>query len=978
LEALLAKWEPEESDGDEDNDDGAQHYGILDGFQGEEDLEFFLNLDSGEVPFEMDEEPSFTSNKVCKIMHNRLKALKARFESFLDQMPVLTFNGSSYDLNLIKEYLPKYLCLSDPEEKSFVVKKNNKYLCISNRRLKFLDLTQYLAPGTSYENFLKSYEIAEKKAFFPYDYFSDIGKLEETCLPPMEAFYSELKKVNVLSAEYARYQMLLDKGMTPDKALKSMKLEKIPNTGEENYVWLQKLWKDEGMKTFADLLVYYNNTDVRPGLLAIEKMRQFYQDKGVCLFKSTISLPGVARLLLFRCAEKNKAYFALLGERDRDLHYKISKGIVGGASTIYRRFHEVGKTFIRNNPLKGVENIVGYDSNSLYLNALSREMPTGTPIRRHKKNGFKPEITHKHESMFHCLDYISLTENIAICHKQNSEHELRIGPYLMDGWLPNTNKLWEFQGCWWHACSCVKATNQNNKWLERKREETRLKREYLESEGYEVCYIRECDFKRQIKNDSLLSEFISSKRPVFYQKYPRAVSESTIIDAISWGLLYGIVDCDIQVPETWDQSHVEIDEEEGPQQYFGEFSPLFANTDIPFDKIGDHMQQHVIDKGLSQKPRRSLVGGMKAKRLLLGTPLLQWYINHGLQITAIYEVVEYNPLPCFREFGGMVTDARREGDKGGDSSVIPNTMKLIGNSGYGSLLINKMLHTNTRYVEGETNATRMVNSPRFKKMCPLPEELYEVESSKSRIVIDTPTILGFMILQYAKETMLRFYYDFLIEYCRKDCWEFMESDTDSIYIAISGQTIEDILKPEMRERFHKDLYGHCDEDKISATTYFFPRKCCHKHEKFDNREPGLFKLEFNGGTVMINLCSKTYFIKGRVGEKFSSKGISKKSVENPEQVFRNVLESRESQSCVNMGFRARNNTIFTYTQMRAGFAYHYVKREGLADGVSTKPLDITLCPWSEEELQCLEGRCGDECSVKAFCYKKRAEHKPHP
>ena len=418
LEALLAKWEPEESDGDEDNDDGAQHYGILDGFQGEEDLEFFLNLDSGEVPFEMDEEPSFTSNKVCKIMHNRLKSLKARFESFLDQMPVLTFNGSSYDLNLIKEYLPKYLCLSDPEEKSFVVKKNNKYLCISNRRLKFLDLTQYLAPGTSYENFLKSYEIAEKKAFFPYDYFTDIGKLDETCLPPMEAFYSELKKVNVLSAEYARYQMLLDKGMTPDKALKSMKLEKIPNTGEENYVWLQKLWKDEGMKTFADLLVYYNNTDVRPGLLAIEKMRQFYQDKGVCLFKSTISLPGVARLLLFRCAEKNKAYFALLGERDRDLHYKISKGIVGGASTIYRRFHEVGKTFIRNNPLKGVENIVGYDSNSLYLNALSREMPTGTPIRRHKKNGFKPEITHKHESMFHCLDYISLTENIAICHSK--------------------------------------------------------------------------------------------------------------------------------------------------------------------------------------------------------------------------------------------------------------------------------------------------------------------------------------------------------------------------------------------------------------------------------------------------------------------------------------------------------------------------------------------------------------------------------
>ena len=55
-----------------------------------------------------------------------------------------------------------------------------------------------------------------------------------------------------------------------------------------------------------------------------------------------------------------------------------------------------------------------------------------------------------------------------------------------------------------------------------------------------------------------------------------------------------------------------------PSQYFEEISPLFCTTEVPYYIIGEHMQEHVRF-GLSQKPRRLLVVGMKAKQLLIAT-----------------------------------------------------------------------------------------------------------------------------------------------------------------------------------------------------------------------------------------------------------------------------------------------------------------------------------------------------------------------
>lgn len=117
----------------------------------------------------------------------KIKQLYGKFNAYVSQVPVLGFNSAKYDLNLIKTKLAKHLGLHQ-EEHCFTIKKNNAYACISTEKLKFLDVSHFLAPGTSYAKFLTAYQVDESKGHFPYEWFDDVSKLECNQLPPLLRF----------------------------------------------------------------------------------------------------------------------------------------------------------------------------------------------------------------------------------------------------------------------------------------------------------------------------------------------------------------------------------------------------------------------------------------------------------------------------------------------------------------------------------------------------------------------------------------------------------------------------------------------------------------------------------------------------------------------------------------------------------------------------------------------------------------------
>ena len=114
-------------------------------------------------------------------------------------------------------------------------------------------------------------------------------------------------------------------------------------------------------------------------------------------------------------------------------------------------------------------------------------------------------------------------------------------------------------------------------------------------------------------------------------------------------------------------------------------TPIFKNDDISLDDVGEFMQNYAKQHSIKDVPRRLLIGSYFGKKIGLSTPLLKWYLEHGLVITNIYTVIEYIPNAAFNSFMTQVAQARLDGDHDKDKALIAETMKLIGNSSYGTI-----------------------------------------------------------------------------------------------------------------------------------------------------------------------------------------------------------------------------------------------------------------------------------------------------
>ena len=303
------------------------------------------------------------------------KDQRKKIEEWCDQVPVLGFNSGTYDLNLIKNYFAERL--ADTTNKVRVAKHGNKIMFLLTSGFRFLDIINYLGPGTSYEKWVKAYDCKTTKSWFPYEWFDRPEKLDYPGLPDYPDWYSKLKGDFVLK-------------------LSEWKASK-------------KTFREEGMKTIRDWVRYYNNLDVAPGLEALQKMKNFYTEKGIDIMKDAVSFPGVSLHYLLRGAiERN----AVLYSPSKEAYDMLKAAVVGGPSLVFTRYHEVGKTRIRSHQIAGgvsphtpqgipklCKNILGYDANALYLSTMLREMPCGKEKVVHYTGEYQtdgaPVLTHR-------------------------------------------------------------------------------------------------------------------------------------------------------------------------------------------------------------------------------------------------------------------------------------------------------------------------------------------------------------------------------------------------------------------------------------------------------------------------------------------------------------------------------------------------------------------------------------------------------
>ena len=130
-------------------------------------------------------------------------------------------------------------------------------MAISTKKLKYLNLTNYLAVGTSLDSFYRAYNVTTPKGTFPNEWFDTLENLNYTGQPTQTQFCNTLAK-KVIDAY--------------------------------TFMSCWRVWYEQNMKTFADYVKYYNEHDVIGRIEGIEKLLAIENEQGLDVFKESVSL----------------------------------------------------------------------------------------------------------------------------------------------------------------------------------------------------------------------------------------------------------------------------------------------------------------------------------------------------------------------------------------------------------------------------------------------------------------------------------------------------------------------------------------------------------------------------------------------------------------------------------------------------------------------------------------------------------------
>ena len=174
-----------------------------------------------------------------------------------------------------------------------------------------------------------------RKGVFPYDWFDSLEKLNETSLPPKEAFYSKLNDEHI---------------------------------SDEDYAHAQTVWKELNMKTMKEYHDLYLKTDVLLLADVFENFRDVCNDSYKLDPAWYFTAPGLA---WDGALKRTNVKLELLS--DPDMLLMNERGIRGGIATISHRYSKANNPYMndaydKDLPTKYIQYL---DANNLYAWAMS-------------------------------------------------------------------------------------------------------------------------------------------------------------------------------------------------------------------------------------------------------------------------------------------------------------------------------------------------------------------------------------------------------------------------------------------------------------------------------------------------------------------------------------------------------------------------------------------------------------------------------
>ncbi|MCP4597141.1 hypothetical protein [Neptuniibacter sp.] len=662
-------------------------------------------------------------------MVNKVARLRKQLDRYYKQLRCLTYNGSSYDLvALVREGLCYYLKKHDSTP--MAVKLGNRYILISTEKLRFLDVIQFCGGKTSLRNFLRTWgdsTLHGEKLFFPYSSLTNTEDLFREELPAYDEFYSDLCGLNVLEEEWIKFERLLTVGLTENEALAELKLHERPRTGREHYEILWRIWEENNCEYLYQFLLIYNKSDVEPLMHAvINMMKHWMNEEQIDPFcKATLSglaFPLLMRNLAKAGLDKDTNFFCLL---DRECYDLISDSIHGGISHSFNRLEFRGYSKIKEHrygpDAKTMKSVYAFDANGLYSGCIGEfDQCLGYYAHRKRETNFRIRtVNGKNKLALAWLMWLSkvvLQQYVRTMLCLGGERVCVVNGRRLfaDGFVMDPGEtqgtVYLFHECEIHSCpTCLGEEKFENDLHPLKKISHR--QNYQETKDYEQLYYKNKDvkevrvmwshqFKQMIREDPTVRGFVESIM-LGPPEVEREVTEQRVVELIRAKKLFGFAEVDIRVPETL-------------YDYFAEWPPLFAKQKLGAEDLDPRQKAFAEKHGLLKTPNLNLVSVMEAKKTVIHTDLLIWYLEHGLEVTRVHSLTQWR---CGNAFGGWLNKivvGRREAAITGD--VLKDlTNKLLANSSYGYALLNLAKRPKVKFVE-DKKLDKLMKSRYFRKM----------------------------------------------------------------------------------------------------------------------------------------------------------------------------------------------------------------------------------------------------------------------
>ena len=116
-------------------------------------------------------------------------------------------------------------------------------------------------------------------------------------------------------------------------------------------------------------------------------------------------------------------------------------------------------------------------------------------------------------------------------------------------------------------------------------EEMQRNSSYIRKQNFNLIECWECEWRDMKKTNKDLQRFVATRlqRPLDNMK---TMTLQTILDAVKNEKLLGCIECDIHVPE-----HL--------HDKFSEMCPIFKNTDLSCDDIGEFMKAYAEENDIT-------------------------------------------------------------------------------------------------------------------------------------------------------------------------------------------------------------------------------------------------------------------------------------------------------------------------------------------------------------------------------------------